>query len=182
MSFEFRISEFEMDHEAYIDFLLRHNDELNLPYPFAMKLSFISSPLFLGKAMLVISEESYRMVGAAGFGYGTGPGDYEDRHICQVEAAFIEKGLRCTPLFVQGLRALVNAIKAGNPDVRQVQFWASTAEEGLNRLFAKFLALPGSAKSIVNNLALFTIPFHELEAYCNRLGRSIVSRQPYERA
>ncbi|TDF97059.1 hypothetical protein [Paenibacillus piri] len=165
-----------MDHEAYMDFLLRHHDELNLPYPFAMKLSFISSPLFLGKAMLVISEESYQMVGAAGFGYGTGPGDYEDRHICQIEVAFVEEGLRRTSLFVKGLHALVNAIKAGNPDVRQVQFWASAAEERLERLFARFLALPGSTKSIVNNLALFTVPFHELEAYCNRLRRSTSAR------
>lgn len=169
MSFQFRVCELEMDHEAYMNFLLRHQDELNLPYTFGMKLSFISSPLFLGKAMLIINEESYDMVGAAGFGYGTGPGDYEDQHICQIEVAFIEKELRSTTLFAQGLRALVHAIKAGIPDVRQVQFWASAAEEGNDRLFAKFLALPGSTKSIVNTLALFTVPFHELEAYCNRL-------------
>jgi hypothetical protein len=169
MSFEFRVSEFEMDHEAYMNFLLRHHDELNLPYTFGMKLSFISSPLFLGKAMLIFSEESYDMVGAAGFGYGTGPGNYEDQHICQIEVAFIEKELRSTSLFVQGLRALVHAIKAGNPDVRQVQFWTSASEEGQDRLFAKFLALPGSTKSIVNTLALYTVPFHELEAYCHRL-------------
>ncbi|CAH1213320.1 hypothetical protein PAECIP111891_03950 [Paenibacillus allorhizoplanae] len=170
MSFEFRVSEFEMDHEAYMDFLLRHHAELNLPYTFGMKLSFISSPLFLGKVILVINEESYDMVGAAGFGYGTGPGDYEDQHICQIEVAFIEKELRSTSLFVQGLRALVDAIKAGNPGVRQVQFWASATGEGHeNRLFAKFLALPGSTKSIVNTLALYTVPFHELEAYCEWL-------------
>lgn len=169
MSFEFRVSEFEMDHEAYMDFLLRHHDELNLPYTFGMKLSFISSPLLLGKAMLIISEESYDIVGAAGFGYGTGPGDYEDQHICQIEVAFIEKELRRSTLFVQGLRALIHAIQKGNPGVRQVQFWASATAEELDQLFAKFLSLPGSTKSIVNHLALFTIPFHELEAYCHRL-------------
>ncbi|KRE72955.1 hypothetical protein ASL11_07920 [Paenibacillus sp. Soil750] len=158
-----------MDHEVYMNFLLRHQDELNLPYTFGMKLSFISSPLFLGKAMLIINEESYDMVGAAGFGYGTGPGDYEDQHICQIEVAFIEKELRGSTLFVQGLRALVHAIKAGNPDVRQVQFWTSAADEEQDRLFNKFLALPGSTKSIVNNLALYTVPFHELEAYCEWL-------------
>ncbi|KRF07191.1 hypothetical protein ASG89_17765 [Paenibacillus sp. Soil766] len=152
-----------------MNFLLRHHDELNLPYTFDMKLSFISSPLLLGKAMLIFTEESHDMVGAAGFGYGTGPGDYEDQHICQIEVAFIEKELRSTTLFAQGLRALVHAIKAGNPDVRQVQFWTSAAEEGSDRLFAKFLALPGSTKTIVNTLALYTVPFHELEAYCNRL-------------
>lgn len=172
MSFEFRDCEYEMDHEAYVDFLLRHHDELRLPYPFAMKLSFFSSPLFLGQAMLAIREDSYQLVGAAGFGYGTGPGEYEDRHICQIEVAFIEQGLRRTSLFVQGLRALTDAIRAGNPDVRQVQFWAPPDQEDLNRLFAKFLALPGSTRSVVNHLALYSVPFRELEAYCNRLGRS----------
>lgn len=174
MLFEFRISEFEMDHEAYMSFLLRHHDKLNLPYPFAVKLGFISSPLFLGKAMLAIEEESYEMVGAAGFGYGTGPGDYEDRHICQIEVAFIKERVRHTSLFVQGLRALVQAIKAENPDVRQVQFWASATEQDQERLFAKLLALPGSTKTVKDNLALYTMPFHELEAYCNRLRRPAV--------
>lgn len=158
-----------MDHEAYMDFLLRHHDELNLPYSFAMKLSFLSSPLFLGKVLLAIHEDSYQMVGAAGYGYGTGPEDYMDKHVCQIEVAFIESGHRSTLLFIQGLQALLNAIKEGNPDVRQVQFWTSAIQEGYERLFAKFLALPGSTKSIVNNLALYTVPFHELELYCNRL-------------
>jgi len=171
MSFVFRTSEFEMDHEAYMNFLLRHHDQLNLPYPFALKLSFISSPLFLGKAMLAIEEESYEMVGAAGFGYGTGPGEYEDRHICQVEVAYIVEGLRRTSLFTLGLRALLQAIQADNPDVRQVQFWISTSDERLNRLFVKFLALPGASRSIVNDLALIAVPFDELDAYANRLRR-----------
>lgn len=171
MSFVFRTSEFEMDHEAYMNFLLRHHDQLNLPYPFALKLSFASSPLFLGKAMLVIDEESYEMVGAAGFGHGTGPGEYEDRHICQVEVAYIVEGLRRTSLFAQGLRALLEAIRADNPDVRQVQFWISASDERLNRLFAKFLALPGASRSIVNDLALIAVPFDELDAYANRLRR-----------
>lgn len=169
MPFAFRIVEFEMDHEAYLDFLLRHHDELNLPYPFAVKLGFISSPLFLGKAMLAISEESYELVGAAGFGYGTGPGNYEDKHICQIEVAFIEREWRRTPLFAQGLRALADAVRADNPEVRQVQFWTAAAETP-DRLFAKFLALPGASRTIVNGLALFTVPFQELERYCQRLN------------
>jgi hypothetical protein len=169
MPFLFRRCELEMDHEAYMDFLLRHHSELNLPYPFAMKLSFISSPLVLGKAMLIFSEELYQVVGAAGFVYGTGQGDYKDRHICQVEAAFILKEHRRTALFVQALQALLDAMKAGNPDVQQLQFWAAADQEELKRLFAKLSSLPGSTKSIVNSMALYTVSFHELEAYCRRL-------------
>lgn len=168
MSFEFRFCEFEMDHEAYIKFLLQHHDELNLPYSFSMKLSFISSPLVFGRAMLIFSEELYQIVGAAGFVYGTGANSYEDRHICQVEVAFIQKGYRQTSLFVHGLQALVDEMKAGNPDVEQVQFWASADQNELQRLFSKLEALPGSTRSIVNDLALYKLSFHELESYCRR--------------
>lgn len=169
MSYVYRSCELEMDHEAYVTFLLRHDAELNLPYPFAMKLGFLSSPLFLGKAMLVFHEESYDLAGAAGFVYGTGPRDYEDRDVCQVEVVIVRREYRRPTLFVEGLRALVAEMKAGNPDVRQVQFWTSPAHAGLERLFAKLAALPGATRSVVNDRAFYTVPFRELEAYAGRL-------------
>ncbi|WP_409343597.1 hypothetical protein [Paenibacillus sp. MBLB4367] len=170
MFFEFRPCTLEMDYDAYIKFLLRHHDELNLPYKFAMKLSFLGSPLLLGKAVLAISEEPYEIVGAAGFVYGTGANDYEDTHICQVEVAFIRKEYRRTSLFIRGLRALLDEMKAGNPDVEKIQFWtsASADKEELGTLLSKISALPGSTKSIVNRLSFYTISFHELESYCHR--------------
>lgn len=175
MLFQFRPCNFEMDYETYIRFLLQHHDELNLPYPFAVKLSFIGSPLLFGKAMLIFSEEPYDVVGAAGFVYGTGPNQYEDRHICQVEVAFLLREYRCTSLFMQGLHALVGEMKAGNPDVEMVQFWTSENQAGLEKLFSKFHALPGSNRFTVNNLVCHQISFHELEAYCSRFESRIKS-------
>ncbi len=72
MEFMFRPCELEMDDELYIQFLLEHHNNLNLPYEFAVKLSFLSSPLIAGKAMLILREEPYEVVGAAGFVFGTG--------------------------------------------------------------------------------------------------------------
>jgi hypothetical protein len=163
----------EIDHKAYIRFLLQHHAELNLPYPFAMKLSFISSPLLFGKGMLIIDEEPYEIAAAAGFVYGTGANEYKDRHICQVEVAFIRSEYRRTSLFIHGLQALVDEMKAGNPDVKQVQFWTPAGQEELEKLFSKFGALPGSTKSLVNGLLFYTVPFHELEAFCHRFGRRL---------
>ncbi|MBP1990529.1 hypothetical protein [Paenibacillus eucommiae] len=168
MSFEFRPCTLEMDYEAYIQFLLRHHNELNLPYSFAMKLGFIGSPLIFGKAMLVFSEEPYEIVGVVGFVYGTGVNSYEDRHICQVEVAFIQKAYQRTSLFIQGLKALVDLIKADNPNVTQVQFWTPGRDGYLDRLFARFNTLPGSSRTIVNTLALHKVAFMELESYCHR--------------
>lgn len=169
MVLQFRLSQFEMDLELYISFLLEHHGELNLPYSFAMKLSFIASPLVLGKALMIFNEEPYEMIGTAGFVYGTSAHDYEDRHICQVEVAFIQKAYRQTSVFAQGLRELVRVIKADNEAVQQVQFWTPVDQPDLDRLLGRFTLLPHATKSIVNNMAFYTIPFDELESYCNRL-------------
>jgi len=169
MDFEFRPCTLELNYEAYVKFLLQHHDELNLPYSFAVKLSFISSPLLFGKAMLIFNEEPYEIAGAAGFVYGTGNNQYEDRHVCQVEVAFLQQGYRRTSLFTQGLQALVNEMKAGNPDVEKVQFWTSPSNGELEKLFSKLSALPGSTRSVINGLAFYTVPFRELESYSTRL-------------
>lgn len=169
MQFLFRPCVFEMDHEAYISFLISHHDELNLPYPFAMKLSFLSSPLMHGQAMLVFEQESYELVGAAGFVYGTGDHEYEDRHVVQIEVAYLSKPYRRGALFVDFLSALVDCMKDGEPTVSLVQFWAMARDPVQERLFAKFLALPGSAtQTAENGLKLYQAQFRELEAYCRR--------------
>jgi hypothetical protein len=161
----------ELDFTSYIKFLLRHFTDLNLPYAFAVKLSFVSSPLIFGKAMLILSEEDYDVVGAVGFVYGTGANSYEDRHICQVEVAYLRPEYRRKPLFVQGLLALLGEIKAGSPDVETVQFWVAEDQSAEERLFYKFNALPGSERHIVNGLACLQIRFRELEDYCLRFRR-----------
>lgn len=171
MSFEFRPCELEMDYGAYIKFLIRHHDELNLPYSFAMKLSFLSSPLMMGKAMLVMQEEPYQIVGAAGFVYGTGANDYEDRHVCQVEVAFIRKEYRNTCLFARGLQALLEQMKAGNPNVELVQFWVPAEHRGLDKLFSKFAERVGTTGSTGDSLALYQVTYDKLDNYCRRCDR-----------
>lgn len=168
MGFEFRSCDFEMDYEAYIRFLLQHHARLNLPYPFSMKLAFIGSPLEFGKAMLIFEEETHDIVGAAGIVYGTGANDYEDRHVCQVEIAFIQDQFRSTLLFVRAMKALIDTMKKSNPDVKQIQFWAHADNKELQPLISRWSKLPGYHESVVNNLKLYKIPFDELDAYCLR--------------
>jgi hypothetical protein len=169
MDFIFRTCELEMDYEAYMKFLFEHDSELNLPYKFNMKLSFMASPLFLGKAMLVFSEEPYVMVGAVGYVYGTGANDHQDRHVCQVEVAFIREDYRRTRLFAQGLRELVKLIRRDNPEADTFQFWIPAADASLQRLFAKLGALPGATLSPVNEMTLCKVPFTALESYSRRI-------------
>lgn len=170
MAYEIRSCEFELDFELYIQFLLQNHDKLNLPYPFGMKLSFLSSPLILGNAMLIYQEETHEIIGAAGFVYGTSANEYEDRSICQVEIAFIRNEYRRTAVFARSMQFLVNLMKAGNPEVEQVQFWTVTGHDELDKLLSRFNALPGSSQSSGDNLTFYTMPYRELETYCHKFG------------
>lgn len=174
MSFLYRPCRMEMDHEAYANFLIEHQQELNLPYPFAIKLSFLSSPLLFGQGLLIFEEESFEVIGAAGFVCGTGANNYEDRHICQVEVAYLLPVYRRTPLFARSLHAFVTLMKEEEPGVDQVQFWASTGETEYRRLFSKFLALPEASTLQEGSLTCYRIPFSALEAYSQRLRQGRV--------
>jgi len=175
MSFEYRSFFFEMDYEAYMRFLLEHDSELNLPYAFGMKLSFVSSPIALGQGMLILAEETGEVVGAVGFVYGTGVHEYEDREVCQIEVAFLREEYRGRLSFRNALRALVDQIQAGNPDVKTVQFWVPAGDEELRLLFAKLVALPGSTQSRVNDLDLYKLSYAELASY-SRHGRAAIRK------
>ncbi|WP_230632771.1 hypothetical protein [Paenibacillus athensensis] len=157
-----------MDHEAYVRFLLQHHDELNLPYPFSVKLGFLCSPLMFGKAVLIFSEDTYEIVGAAGFVYGTGPNGYEDRQVCQVEVVYLQPEVRQTSLFMQALLVLIGEMKSGNAEIERVQFWASEAQREPEQLFSRFSDLSGSERFTVNGLTCYQVAFPELERYSRR--------------
>jgi hypothetical protein len=157
-----------MDHDAYVKFLVKHQGELNLPYPFAVKFSFISSPLLFGKGLLLFSEDPYRIVGAFGFVYGTGAGEYEDRHICQVETAFLLPEYRSSSLFAKALLFLVKEIKAGNPDVETLQFWAAADCGGLEGIISRMRHIPSSKRLPVNDLVCHQVPFRDVRLFAER--------------
>ncbi len=171
MPYLFRVCRFDMDHEAYIKFVLENHQDLNLPYPFHVMLSFAGSPLVLGKAMLVIDEESYELVGAAGFVFGTGANDHQDRNVCQAELAFLLPKHRGKPLFVRGLQTLLDCVAEDNPDVEWFQFWLPGDQAELTKLCSKLSSLPGASLQTVNGMSLYRIPFGELAAYARSLLR-----------
>ncbi len=171
MPYLFRVCHLEMDYETYSRYVLTHHADLNLPYSFAVKLSFVASPLVLGRAMLVLDEEGYEPLGAFGVVYGTGARHYEDRHICQIELVYLASEYRCKPLFIQGLTRLLAEAKADNPDIDLVQFWAPMNDRGLDKLFARFRSLPGATATQVNDLMLHAVSYRELIAYCESFAR-----------
>lgn len=172
MPFFIRPCNLEMDTTAYIQYLIKHQARLNLPYAFAAKLSFFSSPISMGRAVLMFEDEPYGILGAAGFVYGTGANDYEDRHICHVEVAYLQEEYRSTMLFMRMLNGLLAEMKAGNPGVSRVQFWIPANQEQLEKLCARFAVWPCSVKSTGvsgdQHLSFYSFSFAKLEEYCSR--------------
>ncbi|MBB6635259.1 hypothetical protein [Cohnella thailandensis] len=163
----------EPDHAAYTKFLIRHQNELNLPYSFPVKLSFIAAPLLYGQALLILEEESYEIAGAAGFVLGTGANEYEDTNVCQIEVAFLREGYRSSTLFARALRVLLESIRVMNPAVETVQFWAPADLDSAKRLYTRWRGLPGSSVRIEGSLALYSVSFEELDRFsrCYRRER-----------
>ncbi|MNC48990.1 hypothetical protein D3C75_981390 [compost metagenome] len=168
MAVQFQLCQLDKDFDAYVKFLSRNYDELNLPYSYAMMLNFFASPLTMGKAMLASLEEPYTVVGAAGFVYGTSAKAYKDREICQIEVVYLLREYRTPMMFMRGLRALLREIRDGNPEVTTIQFWVSERHKSFKRLIARFSSLPGTVMEEKDGLMLYMVPFAELELFSRR--------------
>ncbi|GGF61116.1 hypothetical protein GCM10010912_02910 [Paenibacillus albidus] len=124
-------------HEKYITLLLEHYNDLKLPYSFPVALSYISSPVLLGKeAILVFDEEEDEPIGAAGYIHGTGPGDYLDTDIIQIQAVFLKPAYRKTRVFLQLLQFILQYMEQSESKVTEIRFWIPAGGE-LSRLCAK---------------------------------------------
>ncbi|MBO9598889.1 MAG: hypothetical protein J7559_13860, partial [Cohnella sp.] len=93
---------------------------------------------------------------------------YKDRHIGQIEIAYLLPEYRQTSLFLSGLRAMIGMIKFGEPSVEQLQFWIAADNDELKELFSRLSALPDSSMEIVNGMAHYKVSLPSLEAYCRR--------------
>ncbi|MFC3803330.1 hypothetical protein [Cohnella sp. GCM10012308] len=174
----FRHCELEMDHASYLRYLISRHGSLELPYSFATKLSFLASPLVLGKAMLIHCEDTYENVGAFGFAYGTGPGGYEDRENCQLEVFYIEEKRRTPDLMLAAASELMDDIREGHADVRYVQFWVpSSPEADRGRLLRRISSLPGASITDNGALALYKLPLDELERWIRGLASKRAERR-----
>lgn len=168
MAVQFRLCELDKDFDAYVKFLSRNYDELNLPYSYAIMLNFFANPLTMGRAMLAYLDEPHTVVGAAGFVYGTSARQYKDREVCQIEVVYLLREYRTPLMFMRGLKALLREIKSGNPEVSTIQFWVTERHRNFKRLIMRFSSLPGAVMEEKDGLMLYSIPFAELELYSRR--------------
>ncbi|OXM85703.1 hypothetical protein [Paenibacillus rigui] len=136
MSYYFAICATEKYQEKYIDFLLRHYRQLNLPYSFPVTLSFIASPILMREEALLCFDEDDEVAGALGYIYGTGENDYQDTHIIQIQTVLLAEKYRRTRLFLQGLQYLTQYIGQLDKQVTEVRF-RTPSQPSLQRLWDK---------------------------------------------
>lgn len=165
MGYYFSICSMERYQEKFIEFLLEHYSQLQLPYSFPVSLSFIASPVIMNKeAFLCFDEETEDIVGAFGVIFGTGEDQYQDTHIVQIQIAYIVEGHRRTRLFLEGLQFLMQYIVYLDEGVTEFRFWAP-ADDGLRRLFGKLAERTASRETAFGLLDEYRGTFADWQAY-----------------
>jgi len=168
MGYYFSICVMESYQEKYVTFLLKHYEQLRLPYPFPVTLSFIASPLFMTKeAILCMDEETDEMVGALGLIFGTGENQYQDRHIVQIQVVYIVEEHRRTRLFLELLQYLTQYITYVDEGVTELRFW-TPKDEGLRRLFGKLAERTASRDTAFGMIDEYRGTFADWHAYAHK--------------
>ncbi|MGO4548405.1 hypothetical protein AB4Z29_26810 [Paenibacillus sp. 2TAB23] len=137
MSYYFSVCSTVNYQETYISFLLEQYEHLNLPYSFQTSLSYITSPILMGKDSIIIWNAQDEPAGAIGFIHGTGEHDYEDRNIIQIQVLFLKKSSRSGRTFLRSMQFLGQHLAQINEPVTELRFWIP-AQSALQKLCAKW--------------------------------------------
>ncbi len=172
MDHYFAVCAFEAYQERYLDFLLEHYAELNLPYDFPVALSFIGSPILLGAEAIVCFDGEDEPIAALGCIHGTGENDYRDAEIVQVQTVFIAERYRNTRLFLQGLQFLTQHLAQKERPVSEIRFWIP-AQAKLQRLCAKLGQRTASVDTHRGTLEEYRTDFSSLYRYAMRFRHEL---------
>ncbi|NMO95555.1 hypothetical protein HII30_07115 [Paenibacillus lemnae] len=153
-----------------MDFLLAHYSDLNLLYPFPVSLSYIASPLLMeGTAVLCFDDED-QLSGAFGYIHGTGEQDYKDRHVIQLQVAYIVEHHRSTRMFYEALQFLVSHLSDQEEErVEEIRFWIP-GEPRTRRLCSRFADLLSTVDQTQGCLDEYRINVKHLQKYVSTFG------------
>ncbi|SDE93217.1 hypothetical protein SAMN04488542_103256 [Fontibacillus panacisegetis] len=159
-----------MYQHRYVDFLLEHYTELKLTYPFQEAFSYIVSPLLMEGVSILCFDNEEETAGAFSYIYGTGEHDYTDRHIVQIQVAFIVERHRRTGLFAKALQYLLEHIEAdeSKEQVTELRFWTACNDYN-RRLFEKFAERYAMAENECGQMDGYRVLISELRTYLDRL-------------
>lgn len=164
----FAVCATEMYQRKYIDFLLIHYEGLRLPFPFPVAFGFIASPILMENEGFLCLDDEGEAVGAFSYIHGTGEGNYEDRHIVQLQVAYLAETHRCTTLFLQGLHTLVEHLNELGEEVSELVFWTGT-DDYTTRLFGKFAKRTSIGESVIE----YRVALDKLNGYLAKFKRKL---------
>ncbi|ACS98866.1 hypothetical protein [Paenibacillus sp. JDR-2] len=154
----------------YVDFLLANYENLRLPYPFLVAFGFIASPILMGQECFLCLDNEGEAIGAFGYIHGTGEGNYEDRHIVQLQVALLSESYRFSRLFLRGLQVLAKHLTELKEVVTELVFWTGKDDYAI-RLFNKF-----AERNEVGELAVgYRVTLHHLNAYLAKFKRETLA-------
>ena len=159
--------------EKYITFVLEHYSALNLPYTFPVALSFLSSPVLMNKQPFICLTEEEETVGAFGYIRGTADEQYTNRHIAQMQVAFIHEHHRGTRVFWEGLRSLAEHNAMEKEPIQEFRFWVPSGLR-LQRLLGKFAVLAHTWDTQNGLLDEYRLSADKLAAYVQQTSRVAV--------
>ncbi|MDQ0171249.1 hypothetical protein [Paenibacillus tundrae] len=172
MSGYFSVCSTYMYQHRYMDFLLANYKELNMPYPFPVTLSYISSPLLIHGGAILYFDDEDEPAGALGYIYGTGENDYEDRHVIQIQVAFLTEQNRGSRLFLEGLCFLIQhlAEQADAELPQEIHFWTAK-DVRKHRLFSKFAKQSENVEGEYGGMSGYKVSLAHLRTYITSLSR-----------
>ncbi|WP_400164408.1 hypothetical protein ACAF76_000515 [Brevibacillus sp. TJ4] len=163
----FSVCSTESYQQKYIVFLLENYEQLRLPYPFSVSLSFLASPILLEREAILALNEEEEPVAAFSYIYGTGENNYQDKDIVQVQIAFISEPYRNTRLFLRGLQFLIEYIESLDEPVKEFRFWAP-ADDDCRTLFGKMATLSSSVDTVFGRIDEYRSSFAAWKDYAAR--------------
>ncbi len=173
MTPSFAVCASAMYQRKYMDFLLEHYENLNLPYSFPVSFTFMASPLLMEhSAVILCLDDDGEAAGAISYIRGTGEGNYENLEVLQVQVAYLIEPIRRTTAFLHGLRFLANYMEEEAGDVRELVFWSSR-DAYLSRLFGKFAAVTSVEGTHAGTLLAYRTTREQLQAYLARCASKV---------
>lgn len=160
MSYYFSVCSTFRYQEIYIDFLLQHYEQLNLPYSFQTSLSYIASPILMDKDGILIWNADDELSGAIGFIHGTGERDYQDKHIIQVQTVFLRESCRNGRTFLRSMQYLAQYIAQLQSPVSELRFWIP-AQPTLQKLCSQWAQKNNQHESEYGILEEYRLDFAE---------------------
>ncbi|MBT2291866.1 hypothetical protein J7E73_22610 [Paenibacillus albidus] len=132
-----RVCKQKEDIELYTHYMLSNRARLHLGMDHRLMFLLLSAQFQHGE-MLIALNEDHRVVGAAGYCYGTADQHFANKETVMVDRVYLDEDRRGSRLFVQGLQVLAELLEQSTVQVTNIQFYVPEQDMRICRLCDRF--------------------------------------------